>query len=521
MPTVPINDVTPENKFVATLGQTIFPYTYFINQVGDLKVFKNKVLLTITIDYTVTLPQTPAGGNVILTVGAGSGDSIVIVRDSIIERLTEFQTSGAYFASAVNLEYTYGLVIDQDLRRKIEDSMRLADFEIENNDMQLPALTGNDGNILQLVDTAGTFAFQFVDPAVLFSTTSIADGSITNAKLAPDSVTTDKILDGTILLADLDATTIASLTAPGGANLNTETFTASGSEAPGPVGTFIAGTSTTVTLDATPADEDSLEIFFDGSHQFHTDYTLSGSVVTFNATIGGGISEIEARIIEGLAIGTPSNNSVGLSQLAGGTQNEIYSFNASGDPVFKTVEQALKDETFPNGTFTKLDKLMWFDEDDGDNVKIAPVQEILDLNAADAQVLTNKTFDANAAGNSISNVDLSADVTGNLPVGNLNSGTGSSSTTFWRGDGTWAVPAAAPTAFKAVGTYLFASSSTSVDGGATTAGSNIAPVAIETTANNNGPGGSVSGSAPGGTWRNMGANPSTLESGATLWVRTV
>ena len=97
---------------------------------------------------------------------------------------------------------------------------------------------------------------------------------------------------------------------------------------------YTSGTTTQLTFSVTPSSKNNTDIYFDGVYQEKSEWSLAGSVVTFTSAIPLGTTSVEAVLLDDVDIGTPSNGTVGLSQLAAATQGDILYYGASGNAAY-------------------------------------------------------------------------------------------------------------------------------------------------------------------------------------------
>lgn len=128
---IAIDDVVPRIAYTATSGQTVFaiPFAFFADE--DLDVYVNDVLQTLTTAYTVAGEGASdlASRKVTFVTGLTVGDSVVIVRDIIIERTTDFPTSGPFQVPSLNTQLDKIFAIMQQIANSIVRTLRLADSD--------------------------------------------------------------------------------------------------------------------------------------------------------------------------------------------------------------------------------------------------------------------------------------------------------------------------------------------------------------------------------------------------------
>lgn len=107
-----VTDQTPVTQHTGNASATAFAYTFLILQGSDLKVSVNGIVLTS--GYTVGGVGNASGGTVTLSAAPASGAVVLLYRETVKARATDYQDSGDLLAATVNRDFDRVVMMVQE-----------------------------------------------------------------------------------------------------------------------------------------------------------------------------------------------------------------------------------------------------------------------------------------------------------------------------------------------------------------------------------------------------------------------
>jgi hypothetical protein len=176
---VPINNVTRRVVYAAS-GTGPYNFTFEILAAGDIAVYRDDTLLTLTTDYTVTI-NTNGTGFVTLTATPTGATQIAIVGNRTISRTTDFVTGGDFFANTLNDELDQQTIFNQQNAEGLGRALQAPQTDPTSINMTLPRSTLRANKMLSF-DASGNPSVQgfITDPS---SNVAITGGTINGTSI--------------------------------------------------------------------------------------------------------------------------------------------------------------------------------------------------------------------------------------------------------------------------------------------------------------------------------------------------
>lgn len=133
-----VPDVSPYIQYIASSGQTVFPYPFPITQDADLVVVVSGVTQSTDSGYSVSGVGVTGGGNVTFTLGQSAGAIITLYRDIQIERISQIAQNSGFSSTVFNNEFNNFFLIAQQLQASIAQCLQIPNT---NNPVPVTTLT--------------------------------------------------------------------------------------------------------------------------------------------------------------------------------------------------------------------------------------------------------------------------------------------------------------------------------------------------------------------------------------------